>query len=199
MSTPTHVKWYETKENLDGLRVVNYSRASASDTVVSVVMGGLTVYRGSTCEDWKTKWDKTQQNRFEYHFEHRAQMVLSDPLSLTLPILNITDRWHVAQGREFNPLRSMENRVSRLVKFLGDKGLLVPGGTLFFATRPGIRSSLADSHSWSMIMGYSLVEPKPEFSCTLMPDTPDLWLPRSLEVIVTPVVRRSRYDRAWVI
>lgn len=202
MPLSTHLKWYETSENLDGLRVVPYSRAAASDTVVSVGVGGLLVNWEDTCEKWHTKWDKTENGRFEFHFERQDHVTLSEPLKLTLPVLKITDRWFKANGRVFDPMRTMGNRVNQLTRFLGDKGILIPGGTLFIVTRPGVKASLADSKSYSLVLGYSTVEPEPEFHCTPMhySDIPDLWVPKSLGVISEPRPPRvSRYERPWVI
>lgn len=200
MPTPINIKWYETQANLDGVNVLRYSRPDISVPVVSVRMGGLVVDFEHMCEKWHTRWDKIE-GRFTFHFELSDTAEIADPLNLTVPIVKFTDRWFKSRGMEFDLSRRIDNRIFQLTKFLGDKGILVPNGTLFIVTRAGIIEALANNWSWSLIIGYSAVEPQPQFQCNRMYlNTPTLRLPKNLEVVKPPEPPRvSRYERPWVI
>jgi hypothetical protein len=198
MPLPIHIKWYETTENLDGLTAVKYSRRG--DSVLSVGRGGIFVDWEDKCENWRIKWEKIDK-RFSYHFELKSEANNPESSSIMLPILKFTDRWFASHGREFNLAHLLNNRVSQLLRFVGEKRAAVPGGTLFIVTRAGIKDAWINNWSWSLIMGYSAVEPTPEFPCTPMySDFPQLRIPREFEVLRPAEARRvSRYERPWVI
>lgn len=198
MPTPLHIKWYETRENLDGLSSVSYSKTT--DTITTIGVGGITVAWDNWSQNWRIKWEKTEK-RFEYHFEMKGQAPLDNPLKVRVPVLKFTDKWFRTHGHEFNLAHLLNNRVSQLLRFVGEKGYLVPGGTLFIVTREGIKESLADNKSWSLVMGYSAVEPKPEFPCnTMYCHIPELRIPKGLEVVkLAGAPRLTRYERPWVI
>jgi hypothetical protein len=197
---PIHIKWYETPENLDGLKALKCSRTDSSVPVVSTGMGGVLVNFERRLEKWHIEWNNVD-GKITYHFNLSDTMGLTDPLNLMLPVVKFTDRWSRARGMNFDLSRLINNRVGQLLRFLGDKWLLVPNGTLFIVTRAGIKTSLADNRSWSLIIGYSAVEPEPKFQCKPMySDTPELRIPKSFEVVQAPdPPRLSRYERPWVI
>jgi len=200
MPLPIHIKWYVTSVNLDELNVVRYSRPDVSKSVVSAATGGILVDWEDNCETWHIQWEKVDR-KFVSHFEFRVKNKLNDPSKPSIPVARFTDRWFKSRGMEFNLAHRIDTRVNQLLRFVHEKLVIVPNGTLFFVTRAGIREALANNSSWKLIIGYSEVEPQPEFSCTpLYFGIPELKLPKSLEVLMAlEPPRLSRYERPWVI
>jgi hypothetical protein len=163
MPNKVHIKWYETPLQLDDYHTMHYSRLG--DTVTTSGVGGIFAMWSDCCQSWRVKWEKVNE-RFEYHFEVRGDYPLSDPLKIQIPVLKASDKWFKAHRHEFNLTRTLSNRVNQLFRFLLEKNLIVPEGTLFIVTRAGIQEALNENRSWSLVMGYSAVEPTPEFSCT---------------------------------
>lgn len=200
MPIPIHIKWYETRENLEGLQFVHYSRPTTEVSVLAMGRGGLFVTMRDKCEHWKITWKRTEVGRYKYDFEHRGDLGLSDPLKLLLPVLRFSDKWFGSHGQEFNLDRLINNRANQLLRFAMENGIVVPGGTVFVVTREGIKESLVSNSSWSLVMGYSVIEPTPGFQFTPMySNIPVLRLPKSLTALKEEVRRVSRYERPWVI
>jgi hypothetical protein len=194
---PVYVKWYETKILLDEKKGVPYLR-SRPDPAIFIRNGGVFSVLEDSCESWKVNWNR--EANFGYTFEPNGRENLNSQLSIQVPILSISDTW-LPNGATFDLSRRLNNRVNQLIRFVQVKELLVPYGTLFILTRPGIQEALDHNESRSFVIGYSGAEPTPVGKCTpLTSNPPEMWLPNILKAVRVPdPVRVSRYARPWVI
>jgi len=181
----------------DERKGVPYSR-SRPDPVVVIRNGGIFSILEDTYENWKINWNGEVQ--FGYTFDLMGSAGLNSPLSIQVPILDLSATW-LPNGVTFDLSRRFNNRVNQLIRFVQMRDLLVPNGTLFIMTRAGIQEALDNNEPRSFVLGYSGVEPTPVGTYTpLTLNPPELWLPSILKAVRPPdPVRVSRYARPWVI
>jgi hypothetical protein len=190
---PIKVKWYETTE-LTGKTHVPYSRKFELNAPVALICDtGIMSILGDTCGSWTATWE---DNYRKLGFNQDKLTTLEDTSKFMAPIWKTTNNKFLVNGN-LNLERWVNTWITHLLTFAKQRNSLVPDGTLFIVTGPGIKDKVIGFNPEDLVIGYSPAEPTPEFSVTQIEPPVALSLIHGVKVAETPKV--SRYKRAWVI